>query len=313
MTVTIEDVEAAAGTIAGRVHRTPLLYSTTLGAYLKAELFQKTGAFKVRGALHKITSLTVDERARGVATVSAGNAGQAVAWAAREEGVDAMIVTWRTADPLKVAAMRGYGATVDDSADGPSSAFERLNEVLAETGRTLVHPFDDPLVIAGQGTVGLEILEEGPVPDIVLTGAGGGGLVSGIAVAVKARNPNARVIAVEPEGSDALRRALEAGEPVPVIPNTAADALTGPFAGRNCLEICRALGVESVLLTEEEMAAGFRWLYARAKLACELGGAVGTAAILAGKVPVERGQTVVAVVSGGNIGPKQAAAILAAA
>lgn len=313
MTVTIEDVEAAAGAIAGRVHRTPLLYSTTLGAHLKAELFQKTGAFKVRGALHKITSLTVEERARGVATVSAGNAGQAVAWAAREEGVDALIVTWRTADPLKVAAMRGYGATVDDSADGPSDAFDRLDEVLAETGRTLVHPFDDPLVIAGQGTVGLEILEDGPVPDIVLTGAGGGGLVSGIAVAVKARNPDARVIAVEPEGSDALRRALDAGEPVPVVPRTAADALTGPFAGRNCLEICRRLGVESVLLTEAEMAEGFRWLYARAKLACELGGAVGTAAILSGKVAVEPGQTVVAVVSGGNIGPEQAAAILAAA
>ena len=315
--ITIEDVEAAARTIAGRVHRTPLLYSTTLGAYLKAELFQKTGAFKVRGALNKIVSLSEEERARGVATVSAGNAGQAVAWAAREEGVDALIVTWRTADPLKVAAMRGYGATVDDSAEGPVQSFDRLNEVLAESGRTLVHPFDDPLVIAGQGTVGLELLEDmaaqaaGAVPDVVLTGAGGGGLVSGIAVAVKARNPNARVIAVEPEGSAALRLALEAGEPVPVTPRTAADALTGPFAGRHCLEICRELGVESVLLSEQEIAEGFRWLYARTKLACELGAAVGTAALLAGKVQVEPGQNVVAVVSGGNIGPHQAAAILA--
>jgi threonine dehydratase len=308
--ITIEDVEAAAQTIAGRVHRTPLLYSTTLGAYLKAELFQKTGAFKVRGALNKITSLTAAERASGVATVSAGNAGQAVAWAAREEGVSALIVTWATADPLKVAAMRGYGATVDDSADGPTTAFDRLHDVLAETGRTLVHPFDDPLVIAGQGTVGLEILEDGAVPDIVLAGAGGGGLISGIAVAVKARNPNARVIAVEPEGSAALTEALAAGKPVPVTPKTAADALTGPFAGAHCLEICRELGVETILLTEEEIAAGFRWLYARTKLACELGGAVGTAALLAGKVHAEPGQNVVSVVSGGNIGPKQAAAIL---
>ncbi len=311
--ISIDDVEAAARTIAGRVHRTPLLHSTTLDAYLKAELFQKTGAFKVRGALNKIVSLTDEEKARGVATVSAGNAGQAVAWAAREAGVDAFICTWRTADPLKVAAMRGYGATVDDSAEGPTSAFDRLHEVLEESGRTLVHPFDDPLVIAGQGTVGLEILEDGPVPDVVLAGAGGGGLISGIAVAVKARNPDARVIAVEPEGSTALRSALEAGKPVPVTPNTAADALTGPFAGAHCLEICQALGVESVLLTEDEMCEGFRWLYARTKMACELGGAVGTAAILAGKVPVEEGQTVVSVVSGGNIGPKQAAAILAKA
>jgi threonine dehydratase len=308
--ISIEDVERAARTIAGRVHRTPLLWSQTLGVWHKAELFQKTGSFKVRGALNKIAALTDEEKARGVASVSAGNAGQAVAWAAREAGVDALICTWRTADPLKVAAMRGYGATVDDSAAGPGAAFDRLHEVLEESGRTLVHPFDDPLVIAGQGTVGLEVLEDGPVPDVVLAGAGGGGLISGIAVAVKARNPDARVIAVEPESSTALRTALAAGEPVPVTPDTAADALTGPFAGAHCLEICQALGVESVLVSEEEMCEAFRWLYARTKLACELGAAVGTAAVLAGKVPVEAGETVVSVVSGGNIGPKQAAAIL---
>ncbi|HET8529017.1 MAG TPA: threonine/serine dehydratase [Gaiellaceae bacterium] len=311
MTVTIDDVEAAARTIAGRVHRTPLLRSTTLGAYLKAELFQKTGAFKVRGALNKIAALSAEERARGVATVSAGNAGQAVAWAAREEGIDALIVTWRSADASKVAAMRGYGATVDDSAAGPSSAFDRLHAVLEETGRTLVHPFDDPLVIAGQGTIGLEIAEEGAVPDVVLCAAGGGGLVSGVAVAVKARNPAARVVAVEPEGSDALHAALEAGHPVPVTPRTAADALTGPFAGEHCFAICRELGVESVLVTEEELAEAFRFLYARTKLACELGAAAPAAAILAGKAGIEAGQTAVAVVSGGNVAPAQAAAILA--
>jgi threonine dehydratase len=309
--ISVDDVEAAARTIAGRVHRTPLLWSQTLGAHLKAELFQKTGAFKVRGALNKIAALTPAEKSRGVATVSAGNAGQAVAWAAREEGVDALIVTWRTASELKVAAMRGYGAAVDMEADGPASAFERLHGVLEASGRTLVHPFDDPHVIAGQGTVGLEILEDGPLPDVVLAAAGGGGLVSGVAVAVKARNPAARVIAVEPEGSDALRRALAAGHPVPVTPQTAADALTGPFAGERCLEICSALGVESVLVSEEEMAEAFRFLYTRTKLACELGAAAATAAILSGKVPVERGQTVVSVVSGGNVAPQQAAAILA--
>jgi len=309
--ITIDDVERAASTIAGRVHRTPLFFSHTLGVWFKAELFQKTGSFKVRGALNKITSLTAEERARGVATVSAGNAGQAVAWAARAESVDALICTWQSADALKVAAMRGYGATVDMDADGPTSAFDRLHEVLAESGRTLVHPFDDPLVIAGQGTVGLEILEHGPVPDVVLAGCGGGGLISGIAVAVKARNPNARVIAVEPEGSAALHAALEAGHPVPVTPQTAADALTAPFVGEHCLEICRELGVESVLVSEEELADAFRWLYARTKLACELGAAAGTAALVSGKVQAEPGQTVVSVVSGGNVAAKQAAAILA--
>lgn len=310
MTVSVDDVERARTVLAGRIHRTPTFSSASLGASLKAELFQKTGAFKVRGALNKIASLAPDERQRGVITVSAGNAGQAVAWAAREEGVDALIVTWRTADALKLAAMRGYGATVDTEAEGPSTAFARMEEVMAETGRTLVHPFDDPLVIAGQGTVGLEILEDRPQLDVVLVGVGGGGLVSGIAVAVKARNPNARVIAVEPEGSDALRQALEAGHPVPVTPHTAADALTGPFAGENCLAICRELGVESVLVSEEELFEAFRWLYTREKLACELGAAAGTAALLSGKVPVQAGETVVSVISGGNVAPQQAAAIL---
>jgi threonine dehydratase len=315
--ISVEDVERAARTIVGRVHRTPLLRSETLSAQLgadvrfKAELFQRTGAFKVRGALNKISALTEEERARGVATVSAGNAGQAVAWAAREEGIDALIVTWKDADSTKVAAMRGYGATVDMDADGPTNAFDRLRQVLEESGRTLVHPFDDPLVIAGQGTVGLEILEDGPVPDVVLAGAGGGGLISGIAVAVKARNPNARVIAVEPEGSSALRTALAAGHSVPVTPQTAADALTGPFAGEHCLEICQRLGVESVLVSEDELKDAFRWIYARTKFACELGAAAGTAALLSGKVQVEAGQTVVSVVSGGNVAAKQAAAILA--
>lgn len=309
--ISIEDVEGAAKTIAGRVHRTPLLHSATLDVHFKAELFQKTGAFKVRGALNKIASLSPEEKERGVITVSAGNAGQAVAWAGREEGVDALIVTWRTADALKLAAMRSYGATVDTEADGPTTAFERMHEVMAETGRTLVHPFDDPLVIAGQGTVGLEIVEDGPVPDVVLAGVGGGGLISGIAVAVKARNPKARVIGVEPEGSDALRQALEAGHPVPVTPKTAADALTGPFAGENCLEICRALGVESVLVTEKELFEAFRWLYARTKLACELGAAAGTAALLSGKVRLNAGEIVVSIVSGGNVSARQAAAILA--
>jgi threonine dehydratase len=309
--ISIDDVEAAARTIAGRVHRTPLLHSTTLGAHLKAELFQKTGAFKVRGALNKIAALTAEEKARGVATVSAGNAGQAVAWAAREEGVDAIVVTWRTADPLKVAAMKGYGATVDQAIDSPGEAFDRLDEILAESGRTLVHPFDDPLVIAGQGTVGLEILEDCAAPDVVLCAAGGGGLVSGVAVAVKARHPQARVLGVEPEGSKALRAGLEAGHSVRVPTDTAADALTGPYAGEHCLEICRTVGVESVLVSEDELVEAFRFLYARTKLACELGAAAPVAALLSGKAGVEEGETVVAVVSGGNVGPKQAAAILA--
>ena len=315
--LSIDDVERAARTIAGRVHRTPLLRSATLSRELdadvrfKAELFQRTGAFKVRGALNRLAELTDEERARGVITISAGNHAQAVAWAAHEASLDALVVSWRTAYPSKMAATRGYGATVDQQADDPTSAFARLAELHEETGRTLVHPFEDLAVIAGQGTVGLELLEDGPAPDVVLVPVGGGGLVTGIATAVKARRPEARVVAVEPELSPALHEGLKAGASVPVTPKSGADALNAPFAGERCVRICTELGVESVLVDEDALADAFRWLYAGMKLACELGATASTAALLSGAVRVEPGQTVVAVVSGGNVASKQAAAILA--
>jgi threonine dehydratase len=314
--LSIDDVERAARTISGRVHRTPLLRSATLSAelgaevYFKAELFQRTGSFKVRGALNRIAELTPEERGRGVITISAGNHAQAVAWAAREAGLDALVVSWKTADALKMTATRGYGATVDQHAENPTAAFDRLTELHDETGRTLVHPFDDLAVMAGQGTVGLEVLEDAPAADVVLVPVGGGGLVSGIATAVKARRPAARVVGVEPELSPALRKGLEAGRSVPVTPQSAADALSAPFAGERCIRICEELGVESVLVGEEALAAAFRWVYARMKLACELGAAASAAALLSGAVRVEPGQTVVVVVSGGNVAPQEAAAIL---
>jgi threonine dehydratase len=316
--ISIDDVERAARTIAGRVHRTPLRRSATLSeqlnaeALLKAELFQRTGSFKVRGAVNRLAELSDDERSRGVITISAGNHAQAVAWAAREAGLDALVVMWQGADESKVAATMGYGAAVDQEASNPTNAFARLDELREETGRTLVHPFNDAAVIAGQGTVALEILEDRAVPDVVVVPVGGGGLISGVATAVKARSPEARVIAVEPERSPALHAALEAGRSVPVQPLSAADALNAPFAGEACVEICGRLGVESVLVSEEDLAEAFRWLYARTKFACELGAAASTAALLSGKAEVEPGSTVVAVVSGGNIAAKQAAAILAA-
>ena len=315
--ITIDTIERAARTLAGRVHRTPLFRSQTLSerlggdAFLKAELFQRTGSFKVRGALNRLEELTDDERARGVITISAGNHAQAVAWAAREAGLDALVVMWQGADELKVAATKGYGAAVDQEAADPTEAFERLAELREETGRTLVHPFDDAAVIAGQGTVALEVLEAGLVPDVVLVPVGGGGLISGIATAVKARRPDARVVAVEPEGSRALHDGLGAGEPVWVATDSEAQALNAPVAGASAVEICRSLGVESVLVSEADLAGAFRWLYERMKLACELGAAASTAALLSGKVQVRPGDTVVAIVSGGNIAAKQAAAILA--
>jgi threonine dehydratase len=265
----------------------------------------------VRGALHRIAELTAEEKDRGVISISAGNHAQAVAWAAREAGLDALIVMWQGADALKVAATRGYGAAIDQEAADPTESFERLHELIEQTGRTLVHPFNDAAVVAGQGTVSLEILEDLPEVDVVVVPVGGGGLVGGTATAVRARRPDARVIAVEPESSAALHEGLAAGGSAPVTPRSAADALNAPFAGELPIEICVQLGVESVLISEDDLADAFRWLYARTKLACELGAAASTAALLSGKVRVEPGETVVAVVSGGNVAPKQAAAILA--
>jgi threonine dehydratase len=316
---TLDDVYAARERIGGRLHRTPLLGSATLSnivganVRVKAELFQRTGAFKPRGVLSKLATLTDEEKRRGVISISAGNHAGALAYASAVEGIDALIVMWQTASPMKIAAARGYGATVDDSPPDIPSAFEHLDRLIEETGRTLVHPYDDPIVIAGQGTVGLEIMEDAPETEVVLVPVGGGGLVSGIATAVKGFKPDARVIAIEPELSNALNASLAAGKPVTVEPRSMADGMNGPYAGANCVEICTALGVESVLLTEDEIAEGFRFVYGRMKLACEAAGAATTAALLAGKIELEPRQTVTVtvVVSGGNVAPETAAAILA--
>jgi threonine dehydratase len=300
---TRDDVERARVTIGDRVHRTPMQTSTTIGARLKAELFQRTGSFKVRGALNKMSSLTPEEKAKGVIAISAGNHAQAVAYAAAQEHVDALVVMWRGASEQKIAATRGYGAHVDLETDNPTDAFARLDELIAQSGRTLVHPFDDPVVIAGAGTVGLEVEEDAPDADAVLVGVGGGGLISGIQTAVGATR---RVVAVEPELSTALHTGLERGEPTPVTPTSIADGLSAPFAGRLALEICRDL--ERVLVTEDEIEHAFRMLYQRAKLAVEPAAAVAAAAWLAGKVEAENP---VLIVSGGNVAGQTAAAILA--
>jgi threonine dehydratase len=212
---------------------------------------------------------------------------------------------WQGASEAKVAATKDYGARVDQDARDPGQAFERLEVLLEETGRTLVHPFDDPFTIAGQGTVGLEILEDVPGVDTIVVPIGGGGLISGIAVAAAG---HARVIGVEPDLSTAMHSALAAGGRVDVTPTSVADGLNAPYAGTNALAIVRELVEEVVLVSEEEIGAGFRFLYERAKLACEPAGAAAVAAVLAGKVD---GRRTVCVVSGGNVALATAAAILA--
>jgi threonine dehydratase len=315
--LSLDDVLRARETIADRIHRTPTLTSATLSrrtganVRLKAELFQRTGSFKPRGVLNKLTSLRTEEKAQGVIGISAGNHAQALAYSATESGVDALVVMWRGASEMKIAATREYGAAVDLEAGDPTEAFARLERLLEETGRTLVHPFDDPLVQAGQGTVGVELVEDVPDVDVVVVPIGGGGLIAGVATAVKGLRASTRVIGVEPEMSNAMRAALDAGDRVEIVPTSAADGLNAPHAGRNALAIVREHVDDVVLVSEAEIKEAFRFLYARAKLACEAAGAASTAALLAGKVPLDRAETVVLVVSGGNVDPETASAILA--
>ena len=316
--ISLDDVYQARARIGDRLHRTPQLSSRTLSERVgadvsfKAELLQRTGSFKPRGVLNKLAMLSSEEKARGVISISAGNHAQALAYGAAVEGIDALVVMWATASPMKIAAARGYGATIDIEAPDIPAAFERLDDLIESTGRTLVHPYDDPLVMAGQGTVGVEILEDAPNADLVLVQVGGGGLVSGIASAVKGMRPEARVVAVEPERSPALHESLKAGEPVTVEAKSIADGLNGPYAGGNCVRVCADLGVESVLVSEDALREAFRFMYSRAKLACEVAGAATTAALLSGAVDLNGAETVVALVSGGNVAPETAVAILAA-
>ena len=198
--------------------------------HLKAELFQRTGSFKPRGVLNKLASLSAEEKGRGVVTWSAGNAAQAVAYGAAAEGIPCRVFMWRTANPLKIAATRGYGAEVDLDAENAAESHERLLAYVEETGATFVHPFDDPALQAGHGTIGLEIEEDVPGVTTVVVPIGGGGLIAGIATAV-----GCRVVGVEPEGAASMTAALAAGAPVRIQPKSVADGLAAPFTGDGAL------------------------------------------------------------------------------
>ena len=240
-----------------------------------------------------------EERRRGLITLSAGNHAQAVAWAAREYGVPATVVMPSRATQAKVDATRGYGGAVLQT-DGDLLA--TALELQRERDLTLVHPFDCPFVIAGQGTLGLEVVEQVPDVETVVVGVGGGGLIAGVAAAVKATRPNARVIGVEPVGAAGMTESLRRGEPVRLDRlDTIADGLAAPFAGRlNYLHV-RELVDDMVLVTDDEIIAAIPVLMERCKVMPEPAGAAAVAALLAGKVTLASGSTTVAVVSGGNI------------
>lgn len=302
-----DDVRAAQAAIAGRVHRTPVFGCRSLGerVVLKAEGFQRTGSFKFRGALHRIGALTPEERRRGVVTFSAGNHAQAVALACREVGVDARVFMPAAADAGKVAATRAYGASVDQEATTTEELVERVQAEVRAGGRTLVHPFDDPLVMAGQGTVGLELLEQAPQVETVLVPVSGGGLLSGIAAAVGDR---VRIVAVEPAARPNLSRRLGRLPDEPSRP-TIADALTAPFLGDHCFAVIERRVADVVTVSEEEIAEAVRFLQARAKLVAEAGAAVGVAA----QLREQRPEAVGIVLSGANVAPASLARILAGA
>jgi threonine dehydratase len=306
--IPLDDIRAAAARIGGKVHRTPLLSAQLLGEragvrlYLKCESFQKTGSFKPRGALNKVLSLSSEEKARGLVTVSAGNHAQAVAWAARMAGASCAVVMPSSAPRSKMDAVRGYGAEVIEHGDR-ATLFDKLNEVRDARGLTFVHPFDDPVVLAGAGTAGLEILEDLPEADAVVVPVGGGGLLGGVASAVKQLRPPARVVAVELAEGPGLAPALAAGKPVPAPrpSDTLADGMTPPFVGALPLEIAREAVDEIVSVTEKEIIEAMKLLMTRAKLYVEGSGAAATAALLFGKASFSPGARVVAIVSGGNV------------
>ena len=306
--ISINDILAARGRIAPHIRTTPVMSATRLGdaagvsLSLKCESFQKTGSFKVRGALNALIRLAPERKARGVITVSAGNHAQAVAYAASKTGIKATVVMPAKASPLKVAVSRGYGAEVILYGASGIEAFARAHELERERGLVFVHPFDDPDVLAGAGTVGLEIAEQVPELDVLVVGIGGGGLLGGVASAIKDRSPRTRIVGVEPIGAAAMRKSLDAGHPVRLEKlDTIADGLAAPMAGDVTYPIIRDLVDDVVLVSDDEIRQAMRDLISLAKLVVEPAGAAAIAAISAGRVGAQPGANVTALISGGNV------------
>ena len=306
MSATIADAERARAVIAPHVQRTPLVSCHTLGerigadAYLKLENLQRTGSFKVRGAVNAMSRLTPAARAAGVVTMSAGNAAQAIAYAGRVQGVRVTVVMPATAPKTKIAATRGYGADIRFAPE--MTQLLPMVQELQGQGLYFLHPFDDDDVIAGHASLGLEILEDVPDVDLVVVPVGGGGLISGVALGMKARRPGARIVGVQPEGAQAVRLALDAGHPVRLERvSSVADGLGAPFAGERNLEIIKRDVDDVVVVSDDVILEGLRFLVSRARIVPEPAGAAAVGALLSGAVRARPGERVVAIVSGGNI------------
>ena len=320
--ISFADIEAAAERLAGHAVETPLLESNALNERLgvrvliKPETLQRVGAFKFRGAYNRLVQLNAAERARGVVAFSSGNHAQGVALAARLLGMPALIVMPSDAPAMKIANTRGYGAEV--------KLYDRLTEsrekiaaaITAERGAVLVPAFDDPHIMAGQGTAGLELVRQasarGAELDVAIAPCSGGGLLSGVATAVKALSPATAVYGVEPAGYDDTRTSLQAGRRTPMTPThrTLCDALETPCPGELTFPILQATVADVAVVTDAEVAEAMRLAFSMLKLVVEPGGCVGLAALLTGKITPKTGQTVGLVLSGGNVDPELFARIL---
>lgn len=305
MTITVEDVRAAARRLEGVAHRTPTFTSRTLderaGAevVLKAENLQRGGAFKFRGAWNAVAAMDTERRSTGVAAVSSGNHAQAVALAAAGHGIPATILMPLDAPEQKVAATRGYGAEVVTYDRYAVDRDDLLDSFAGERGLAIVHPYDDPLIMAGQGTAALELAEQAPGLDVLVCPVGGGGLISGCATAAQ----QLRVVGVEPAAGDDVRRSLEAGERVRIdVPRTIADGLQLATPGVLTWEVISRRVDEVVTVTDEQLVSAMAFAFERLKLVLEPSGAAGLAAVLDGKV---RGSRIGVVLTGGNVGAQR--------
>jgi threonine dehydratase len=299
---------AAQARVAPHIHRTPLLASSTLSELsgfevrLKAEVFQRTGSYKIRGPLNKFAYLTAEERRRGVVCSSAGNHAQGVALAARIQGIRAVVVMAENATPSKVAATRGYGAEVVQHGSIWDEANDKARALVRERGLTYVHPFDDLQLIAGQGTLGLEIAQDWPQVDVVVVPIGGGGLISGVAMAVKGLLPAARIVGVESSGAPGMRDSVAAGRVVTLERvDCVIDGLRVKRVGETTFEVVRRFVDDIVTLPDEQIFEAMLWTMSRAKLVVEGAAAAPVAALLHGLVRAPRGSRVACVLSGGNV------------
>lgn len=307
LSLTLDDFRAARARIDAHIHHTPLLTSRQLSertgydVRLKAELFQRVGAYKIRGPLNKLTFLSEEEKRRGVVCSSAGNHAQGVALAARLHGIRAVVCMAENATPAKIAATKGYGAEVVLHGGIWDEANEKAKELVQTQGLTYISPFDDAHLIAGQGTLGLEVVADWPELDAIVVPIGGGGLISGVAMAVKSHNPKAKVIGVESSDGPAMKRSLDAGRVLTIECNTIIDGLRVKRVGDTTFSVCQRFVDEIVTIPDREIFDAVIWVMERCKLVVEAAAAAPVAALLHGLVQLPSGSKVAVVLSGGNL------------